>query len=93
MGLPSSSMARPISFPSFPAHHNAARRFGQILTERWLCLCNFWTVFWCGYKVAQNLATFQAKSFSSHSGWQVAQRPVLGQGLIQVLLDWLKTPL
>ena len=45
VGLPSSSMARPISFPSFPAHHNAARRFGQILTERWLCLCNFWTVF------------------------------------------------
>jgi hypothetical protein len=57
-------MARPISFPSFPAHHKVARRFGQILTERWLCLCNFWTVLvvQTGYKVAQNLATFQAKS-------------------------------
>ncbi len=44
VGLPSSSMARPISFPSFPAHHKVARRFGQILTERWLCLCNFWIV-------------------------------------------------
>ena len=39
MGLPSSSMARPISFPSFPVHHKVARRFGQIRTERWRCFC------------------------------------------------------
>jgi hypothetical protein len=32
MGLvPRSSMARPISFPSFPVHHKIPQRFGQIL--------------------------------------------------------------